>query len=305
MPMRRLLLASALLLAVTAQAAAPAKPYRSPKQIIDASSPADWRLIDPARTLYMDLPAGRVVIELAPDFAPEHVAQIRTLAHEHFWDGTSVYRVQDNFVAQFGDADADEPGKARPLGSAKRHLPAEFRRSDKGLHFDALPDVDGWARQAGFVDGFPAARDPASGQVWLTHCYGMVGAGRNNADDSSLATELYAVIGQAPRQIDHNITVVGRVVQGIQYLSSLPRGPEPMGFYEDPAQRTPIKAITLASDLPPDQRLKLQALRTDTQTFRDAVEARRNRVDAFYKQPAGHVDLCGVPLPVRSVPAAK
>ena len=199
MPMRRLLLAAALLLATAVQAATPAQPYRSPKQIIDASTPADWRPIDPARTLYMDLPGGRVVIELAPDFAPEHVAQIRTLAHEHFWDGTSVYRVQDNFVAQFGDADADEPGKARPLGSAKTHLPAEFQRDGKGLRFDALPDVDGWAGQAGFVDGFPAARDPATGQVWLAHCYGMLGAGRSNEEDSSIGAELYVVTGQSPR----------------------------------------------------------------------------------------------------------
>lgn len=307
MPLRHLLLASTLLLAASAQATtpAPAKPYRSPQQILDASSPADWRPLDPTRTLYMDLPAGRVVIELAPDFAPAHVAQIRTLAREHFWDGTSVYRVQDNFVAQFGDAEGEDPARAKPLGSAKAHLPAEFQRSGAGLHFDALPDADGWAKQVGFVAGFPAARDPASGQVWLAHCYGMVGAARNDADDSSLASELYAVIGQAPRQIDRNITVVGRVVQGMQYLSALPRGPEPMGVYTDPAERTPILAVTLASELPSEQRLELEALRTDTQTFRDLVEARRNRVDAFYKRPAGHIDLCNVPLPVQAQPAER
>ena len=247
----------------------------------------------------MELDAGRVVIELAPGFAPEHVANIRTLAGEGFWDGTSIYRVQDNFVAQFGDADAGEPAKARDLGTARRKLPAEFERDATGLAFDPLPDADGWAPQAGFADGFAAARDPAAGQAWMAHCYGVVGAGRDMAADSSIGAELYVVIGQAPRQLDRNITQVGRVLQGMELLSALPRGPEPMGFYEDPAQRTPIRAVRLASTVPAAERTALQVLRTDTATFRDAVEARRNRRDEFYKRPAGHIDLCNVPLPVR------
>ena len=116
---------------------------------------------------------------------------------------------------------------------------------------------------------------------------------------SSIGAELYVVIGQAPRQLDRNITQVGRVLQGMELLSALPRGPEPMGFYEDPAQRTPIRAVRLASTVPAAERTALQVLRTDTATFRDAVEARRNRRDEFYKRPAGHIDLCNVPLPVR------
>lgn len=277
-----------------------ATPYRSPQQILDASPAADWRTPDPANVLYMELDAGRVVIELAPAFAPEHVANIRTLAREGFWDGTSVYRVQDNFVAQFGDADGEEPGKAKSLGSAKTKLPAEFARDAAGLAFDVLPDVDGWAAQVGFAEGFAAGRESADGKAWMAHCYGVVGAGRNFENDSSIGAELYAVIGQSPRQLDNNITVVGRVIKGIELLSSLPRGPEPMGFYEDPAQRTPIRAIRLASEVPEAERSALQLLRTDTQTFRDMVEARRNRVDDFYKRPAGHIDLCNIPLPVRA-----
>lgn len=283
-------------------AAVAAPTYRNPQQILDASPAGDWRTLDPARTLYMDLPGGRVVIELAPDFAPLHVDNIRTLAHEHFWDGLSVYRSQDNFVVQFGDADADNARLARPLGSAERKLPAEFERDAQGLAFDALPDSDGWAPQVGFVDGFPAARDPADSRAWLAHCYGTLGAGRDMAADSSIGAELYVVIGQSPRQLDRNITTVGRVVKGMELLSVIPRGPEPMGFYGNPSERTPIIRITLASDLPENQRTPLQLLRTDTQTFRDVVEARRNRRDDFYKRPAGHIDLCNVPLPVRAPP---
>ena len=133
----------------------------------------------------------------------------------------------------------------------------------------------------------------------MAHCYGVVGAGRNIEADSSIGAELYVVIGQSPRQLDRNITQVGRVIQGMELLSALPRGPEPMGFYEDAAQRTPIVSVRLASEVPQPQRADLQLLRTDTQTFRDMVEARRNRRDDFYKRPAGHIDLCNAPLPVR------
>lgn len=306
--MRPALLAVALSLAVVAPALAQdaAKPkYRSAKEIIDAAPASAWRDLDPANTLYMELPAGRVVIELAPGFAPEHVANIKTMAKGGFWDALAIYRSQDNFVVQFGDADGEEAGKAKPYpAGTKTHLPAEFTRSDKGVRFDKLPDRDGWAPEVGFVDGFPAAHDPKTGKLWLTHCYGMLGAGRNNAPDSSIGAELYVAIGQAPRALDRQLSAVGRVVKGMELLSVIPRGPEPMGFYEKPEQRAPIVSIKLASDVPEAQRTPLQLLRTDSQTFIDATEARRNRVDGFYTIPVGHIDLCNVPLPVRATPAS-
>lgn len=287
-----------LLASAPAIAAEPVK-YRSAQEIIDAAPADAWRSLDPANTLYLELESGRVVIELAPQFAPEHAANIRTLAREHFWDGLSIYRSQDNFVVQFGDPDGDDPAKARPLGTAKTKLPAEFHRASAGLGFDRLPDSDGWAPQVGFVDGFPVGRDPKAGTTWLAHCYGTLGAGRSNDADSSIGAELYVVDGQSPRQLDDNITVVGRVVQGMELLSVIPRGPAPMGFYEQPELRTTIKSIKLASELPEAERVPLQLLRTDSKAFADATEARRNRRDDFYKRPAGHIDLCNVPLPVR------
>ena len=274
----------------------------SPQQLLDASQPSDWRTLDPENTLYMQVPGGRVVIELAPQFAPAHVANIRTLARGHYWDGLSIYRSQDNFVVQFGDPTEDEAAR-KPLGDAKPHLPAEFTRPAAGLPFDVLPDSDGYAPQVGFAGGFPAGRDPETGDAWLAHCYGTLGAGRDVAADSSNGTELYVVDGQSPRQLDRNITVVGRVVEGMELLSTIRRGPPPMGFYEDPALRTPIVSISLASELPADGRVALQALRTDTPLFARLVEMRRNRSDGWYKVPAGHIDLCNVPLPVRPLPA--
>ncbi|KGM53714.1 peptidylprolyl isomerase [Lysobacter daejeonensis GH1-9] len=286
-----------------ALATTPPAKTRSTQEILDASQPSDWRTLDPARTLYMELASGRVIIELAPDFAPAHAANITTLAHEGYWNGLAIIRSQDNFVVQWGDPNADDAAKKKPMGTAKPKLPAEFERTSKGLAFRALPDTDGWAPQAGFVDGFPVGRDPTAGRAWLAHCYGAVGAGRNNDEDSSTGAELYVVTGQSPRQLDRNITTVGRVVKGMELLSALPRGTGPLGFYEKPEQYVGIQAIRLAQDVPAAERTPLQVLRTDTALFDELVEARRNRRDDFYKRPAGHINVCNVPLPTRAPPA--
>lgn len=296
-----LLVASALAPALTVHADETPRP-KTTQELLDASLATDWRTLDPASTLYLELDSGRVVIELAPDFAPEHVANIRTLAHEGYWNGMSINRSQDNFVVQWGDP-AEEGQPRKSLGSAKAKLPAEFERKAEGLAFHALPDKDGWAPQVGFVGGFAAARDPRSGEAWLAHCYGAVGAGRDVAADSSDGSELYVVDGQSPRQLDRNITVVGRVVDGMERLSVLPRGTGPLGFYEDAAQRVPIKSIRLAADVPEAERTRLQVLRTDTPLFDAVVESRRNRRDDWYKRPAGHIDLCNIAIPTRDPPA--
>ena len=290
-------------------AAAPAatKPAPTMQQVLDASKPSDWRKLDPNDTLYMDLPQGRVVIELAPDYAPLHAQNIRTLARQHYWDDLAILRVQDDFVTQWGDPAAEAKNPTQPprsLGKARPTIAPEFERNvGQGLPFTLLPDGDVYAPEVGFSRGFPVARDPATGKTWLVHCYGMVGAGRDNAPDSGPGTELYAVIGQAPRQLDRNIALIGRVVQGMQYLSALPRGNGPMGFYKDPAQQTKILRVRLASDVPASERMPLEVLRTDTATFLALVESRRNRSDDWYHVKAGKIDVCNVPLPARDAPA--
>ena len=295
-------LAVAVALAVVAASAFAAEETKpkvaSMQEILDASPAGDWRTLDPERTLYMQLASGRVIIELAPDFAPQHVANIATLAKEGYWDGLFVIRSQDNYVAQWGDPAEDEK-KKKSIGTAKPKLPAEFDRTSAGLPFVPLKDSDGWAPEVGFAAGFPAARDPKTNTTWLAHCYGMVGAGRDVAADSSDGTSLYAVTGQSPRMLDRNITLVGRVVQGIDLLSVLPRGTGPLGFYEKPEQYVPIVSVKLASQVPAAERTALQLLRTDSKTFDTVVESRRNRRDERYKRPAGHIDLCNVSLPVR------
>ena len=267
---------------------------RTMAEVLAASKPSDWRALDPQSTLYMDLPQGRVVIELAPEFAPKHVANIRVLAQEKYFDGLAIMRSQDNYVVQWGDPD----GK-KPFGKAQKTLAAEFTRSAVGLKFTALPDPDTYAAQTGFVAGFPTARESARGSAWLVHCYGMVGAGRDNDVNSGGGAELYVVTGNAPRQLDRNITLVGRVVQGMDVLSTMPRGRGAMGFYEKPEERTPITQIRVAADVPAAERSNLEVLKTDTQTFADLIESRRNRTEEWYKVPAGRIDVCNVPLPVR------
>lgn len=267
-------------------------------EVLDASKPADWRALDPENTLYLELAAGRVVIELAPAFAPGHVDNIKALVREKYFDGLTINRAQDNFVVQWGDPD----GK-REIRTAKRTLPAEFTRPLRGVPFTRLPDGDVYAPQVGFSDGLPVARDPGQGRAWLVHCYAVVGAGRDNDVDSGGGTELYVVIGHAPRQLDRNITVVGRVVWGMELLSAMPRSNAPQGFYEKPEQRVPIRSLRVAADVPEAERIALEVIRTDTPTFRALIESRRNRPDEWYKVPAGKIDLCNVPIVVRPRPA--
>jgi peptidylprolyl isomerase len=281
--------------------AAPPK-FRPMADILAASKPGDWRPLDPENTLYLELPQGRVVIELAPQFAPHHVANVKALARAHYFDGLAVVRAQDNYVVQWGDPEEDHPDRARKIVHAQRTLPPEFERSfDPALPFTRLPDGDLYAREVGFINGFPVARDASSGKMWLIHEYGMVGAGRDVALDSGGGAELYVVLGPT-RQLDRNVTLLGRVVQGMELLSTLRRGTGPLGFYEKPEQRTPIKACRVAADVPPAERANLEVLRTDTPLFQELVESRRNRRETWFRMPAGRIEVTAVPLPVRPAP---
>ncbi|MCE4555102.1 peptidylprolyl isomerase [Roseateles cellulosilyticus] len=281
-------------------------PRQSAQEILAASPAADWRALDPENTLVMELATGQVLIELAPRFAPAHVANIRALARGGFWDGLAILRVQDNFVTQWGDPDGEDAAKARPLpAGASARLPAEFSvpidRIGKSAGFTKLPDVDGWAPRTGFAEGFPVAADPKAGKAWLAHCYGMVGAGRGDAVDSSNGSELYVVIGQAPRGLDLNITVVGRVLKGMELLSALPRGTAAMGFYDKPEQRTGIQRVRLLADVPAEERPALQVLKTDSATWAQLLDARRYRSGWFVHSP-GHIEICSASVPTRAAP---
>ena len=306
-PLSGLTLATALGLAQLPALAAPAQ-IKAPAELparatiadaVKASKPSDWRPLDPDNTLYLEIPSGRVVLELAPDFAPKHVANIKALVAEQYYDGLAITRAQDNWVVQWGDPDEKNP---KPIQHAQRTLPGEFTVPLTGIkNFTRLPDSDGYAPQVGHSNGFPSARDPKSGTAWLTHCYATLGVGRDNASDSGGGTELYVVIGQSPRHLDRDITVVGRVVAGMPLLSTLPRGTAPMGFYDSPDKNVPIKAIRLAASVPPEQRAHLEVMRTDSAAYQAVLEAQRHRGGPWSKVTAGHIDVCNAPIPVREV----
>ncbi|MEQ1580275.1 MAG: peptidylprolyl isomerase [Steroidobacteraceae bacterium] len=279
-------------------AAAPAQ-VKDMGTVLAESQPGDWRPLDPENTLYMDLEKGRVIIDMAPAFAPNHVANIKALVREGYFDGLSIMRTQENYVVQWGDADG-----RRAIKAAARNLAAEFAiTAPADLPFTKLDSVDGYAAEVGFSGGFPMGRDPKSGLAWLAHCYSMVGVGRDTAPDSGGGTELYAVIGHAPRQLDRNVTLFGRVVRGIEFFTTLPRGTGPLGFYEQPSERILIKSIKVAADVPEAQRVKLEVMRTDTPTFAALVDSRRHRQEEWFQYDPGHVELCNVPIPVRDVAA--
>lgn len=266
--------------------------------VLAASTPADWRALDPENTLYLELATGRIVIEIAPDYAPAHAANVKALVREGYFDGLTINRVQDNYVVQWGDA---SEGAARHIiKGAKATLPAEFERArSKDLSFTPSPDGDIYAGESGWSNGFAVARDPKSGKTWLTHCYGALGTARGNRADSGGGTQLFVVIGHAPRHLDRNDTVFGRVVKGIELLSTLPRGTGALGFYEKPEQRVTIKSIRVAADMPAAERTALQVMRTDTLTFASYVQSRRTRTEDWFKFSAGRIEVCNVSIPSR------
>lgn len=276
-------------------AVADAKIHPSMADVLAASGPSDWRPLDPGNTLYVELPSGRVIIELAPNFAPRHVENIKTLARARYFDGLSIIRVQENYVAQWGD-----PENRHPLPAGIGKLAPEFDSPlPPHMAFTRLPDGDVYAPEVGFSGGFPVARSAKLGKTWLAHCYGMVGVGRDIDVESGSGAELYVVIGQSPRHLDRNVALVGRVVKGMELLSSLPRGSAEMGFYAKDETRMPIKSIRIEAGVPLPERSHLEVIRTDTPTFAALIESRRNRPEDFFKVQAGRIELCNVPIAVR------
>ena len=291
--MRSLMIVAAA--GVLAGAAPPTK-LLTPNDIVSSAPASAWKTITAEDLMVVDLAnGGRVVVQLAPAFAPVHVANIRALARGGYWNGATVYRVQDNYVAQWGQNDSKDPW---PKGVTPKP-PAEYTRPLKGLQITALGSPDPYAPGAGFVDGWPVAYNPSAGWADLTHCYGTVGVGRDMSPDTGTGGELYAVIGHGPRQLDRNIAIVGRVVEGIDRLSTLPRGTEALGFYKDKAQYVPIRSVRIASEIPAGERPVFEVMDTKSPSFAQYLKLRANRHDDFYIQPAGGVDLCNVQVPVR------
>ncbi|MEG3164708.1 peptidylprolyl isomerase [Sphingomonas sp. PB2P19] len=281
-----------LLLALAAPQAGPAPTLPSDP------APADWVAIPDDQLLVFTLASGKTVtVRLAPAYAPVHVANIRALAAARWWDaGTSVYRLQDNYVAQWGDATEKKP----LANGVVANPPSEYEHAGPTA-VARLGRRDPYAEWAGYSrDGWPLAGNGAS--EWLPHCYGMVGVGRDMAPSTGSGAELYAVIGHGPRALDRNIAVVGRVIDGIEWLSSLPRGTGELGFYKTPAEYSPIVSARLASDLSAATRPHFQYRATTNARFTAWIASRENRAPPFFTVPAGGADICNAMPPVRRAP---
>ena len=279
-------------------AAAPTTKPKTPVEIVSAAPRADWKEIAPDDLVEFELQGGRkVVLQLAPAFAPVHSANIRALAKGGWWDGAKIYRVQDNYVVQWGNNESDKP---LPTGVTAKP-PAEYHRARKGLTIVPLGSPDAYAPAAGFALGWPVGYDAKGGTANLAHCYAMVGVGRDLSPDTGTGGELYTVIGHAPRHLDRNIAVVGRIVQGIEHMSALPRGTEALGFYKERSSDVPIIRARLASEIPSADRPRFEYLAGAS--FAAYLQARKNRQDDFFIRPAGGADLCNVNVPVRAVPS--
>ena len=304
----------------------------SPGQIVDQAAPEEWQAIAANDLLVMNLSpdiSGKdrtVIIRLMPfdTFNIPWTVNIRRLARENWWDGTSINRVQDNYVVQWGDPEGDETKrKAIPKSiippredyNRGRFSEGRFQRLSRlFLDGDSLTKTgkpyssnvvrspsrkDSYAAATGFVAGWPAATNFL--QYWPVHCYGSLGVGRGLSPDAGNGTELYTVIGHAPRHLDRNIAVVGRIIEGMHHLSSLPRGFGPLGFYETAEERVPIQSIRLASELPEAEQPRFEYLSTESKSFAKYAHRRANREPPFFIKPAGGADICNIPVPVRRV----
>jgi peptidylprolyl isomerase len=302
----------------------------TPDDVVAAAAAEEWVEIAAEDLLVMDLApdaAGkprRVVIQLMPaPFSQPWLENIRTLARAHWWDGTSVYRAVDNWVVQWGDVSEE---RALPEGvESSKHCYKLEEFSDAcpageldaailglgALAEDTEPYADWRSRDAyaEWVDliwGWPVALsqdgNTRNWELWPIHCYGSVGVARDLAPDTGTGSELYAVIGHAPRQLDRNIAVVGRVIDGMEHLSTLRRGTGDAGVYETREEDTPILQVRMASELHEIPQPRFEYLSTESESFARYVEVRANRDDAFYTVPAGGVDICNVPVPIRQIP---
>jgi len=147
--------------------------------IMTASSMAHANASDPENTLQMDLPFGRVVIQMLPDVAPKHVERIKQLTRENFYDGVVFHRVIPGFMAQTGDPTGTGTG-----GSKYPDLPAEFNSTNFGT---------------GTV-GMARTNNPNSANSQFFICF----------DDCSFLNGQYTVWGQVTEGMD----VVNKIAKG-------------------------------------------------------------------------------------------
>lgn len=262
---------------------------------------SSWRKLPIENTVLLTLPHGKVVIELAPQFSPKHVAQFTELTQKGFYDSTKFYRVIDGFVAQAGPKNGSDKDKSVPLLTMESDW-----KTDKNWSFTPVQEQDLFAEQTGFKGGFALAYQPSSdkpqGKAWLTHCPGTLAMARGNEADSA-SSHFYFVIGQAPRYLDGIMTIFGRVVYGMQHIQAIQRTEVVEGDYAvDSREHTKIVSMQLMSDVTKADQIHLEVENTESTQFAERIVKRRKRDNAFfYKKPPPVLDVCQIPIRSRRV----
>jgi len=243
------------------------------------AAPADWRPLDPENTLVIETTKGRVIVELRPEFAPKGVERIKLLAREHVYDGLQFHRVIDGFVAQTGNPNNRDGGT-----TSHPDLPPEF--SFRLPPAAATAVVERSDAQEGFVGATPfqavskaeQARGDGRLRGWGAYCPGVMGMGRQ-ADPGSANSEIFFM--RAPsRRLDHEYTVVGRVVVGLDAVRAVAVG-------EPPRVPDLMLKVRVAADMPAADRPRVEVMDERGPAF-------RARVDALKREKGAGFTVCDV-----------
>ncbi|EGM78148.1 peptidyl-prolyl cis-trans isomerase (rotamase) - cyclophilin family [Rheinheimera sp. A13L] len=257
-----------------------------------------WQALPQDNLLYLDTDQGRIVILLAPQFAPEHVKRVKELVKNRFYDGVTFYRVIEGFVAQFGVPEHEWGNRAK-LTPMKAEFSWPVRGADPYLLVQR-PDL--LAEETGFNQGFAVARE--QNQEWLVHCPGVVNMARANEPDTAVA-DIAIMMGQAPRHLDKNMSAFGKVIWGHYAVNRVRRGEATEGgVIGSAAARTVIKQARLGSELAADRQLPLEMLSTNSSEFSQSLAEHRSRTHVFYQHKGnGNMDVCYPQVSVRLIKA--
>ena len=269
---------------------------RAPSEITASALDEDWRIVDPAQLMIIELAEGLVAIELSDAYAQRHVAQMKTLLNAGFYDGLSFYRVIDGFVAQGGDVFEE---RALPDG-AVRGLAAEFDEAsaEVGVELNQGYVGDGYAGVVSYYKGFKIGSEHLGPRSWLLHCAGALAMARDT-EKNTATTEFYITL-QPQRYLDRNLTVFGRVIHGMEHIQRLTRIAPPTEA-SDPRGDRIIRAYIAAAAPDGASTSRYRVLRTDSPLFAEYLESRRNRPEAFFYHRPDYVDICQTVVPVEMI----
>tara|TARA_R110000868_G_scaffold57591_2_gene177836 strand:- start:68946 stop:69887 length:942 start_codon:yes stop_codon:yes gene_type:complete len=257
-----------------------------------------WRELDPENTLYIETSGGRIIVEMAPEFAPNHVERMRTLAREHFYDFLVWHRVIDGFMAQGGGSRSapnhrtDLPNMAAEFTVRRGADMPVSELQDRVVNPSNIPQ----SAKAGFWHSFPVGTQTMAlasltgdGMVnsWLLHCEGAAAMARTNDPDSA-GSQFYITRGDA-EHLNAIYTSWGRVRAGQDAVDAIRVGTlgQDVGFIPDV-----INSIRVAADLPEDERTHVQVVDTDAPAFTDYLNSLRD--------DAGRLpDVCEITVPTR------